>query len=151
MGNETEKGKIELSIFKKFSELAGLDVIPESISKHNPPKPDICCQINGEGRVWFELTESCSPEFAEMINHLPESRVNFTWGSDNTEAILQKKIKKSYPIIEPIDLLIYTNGRTAMPDNALTAIIQHELSASTGQFRRIWFMGDNACQIWLNK
>jgi len=48
MTSETEKGKVEINIFKQFSKLVGINV--ESVEKQYPEegKPDLKCIINGE-------------------------------------------------------------------------------------------------------
>lgn len=55
-------GSEDINVFEEFARCAGLGVIPGSIEKREPPEPDIRCEIQGEGPVAFELTESIDGE-----------------------------------------------------------------------------------------
>ena len=48
----------ELAIFRNFAEVCPLNIIRESISKRNPPEPDVLCKLaESEEEVAFELVE----------------------------------------------------------------------------------------------
>ncbi len=49
--------KKELKVFAAFAEVAKLRIIPNTIQKTDPPKPDISCELESEGPVAFELVE----------------------------------------------------------------------------------------------
>ena len=49
--------KKELKVFAAFAEVAKLRIIPNTIQKTDPPKPDIWCRLEREGPVAFELVE----------------------------------------------------------------------------------------------
>ena len=138
----------ELAIFEKFAVEAGLKVVPGSLSKCEPPQPDIICSLEGEGQVRFELAEACAFEFAEAINNPRPEGVYSCFGTDVSEDTLRKKLSKSYPVSEPIELLLYTDGATAKPDYVLKLEFEAILSETQGPYRRVWLHGDKTHEIW---
>jgi hypothetical protein len=158
--NEEEKGKIESKVFKEFAEKAKILVEPGSIMKEFPPYPDISCDIVERGKVWFELTEVCSPDFHKAIFDLenniknteklnsPVPEVPRVWGNDVSAQTVLNKIKKKYPIDGQVELLVYTNAMTAMTDEILKSHIEPVLVDDVGQFTKIWLMGDNVHLLW---
>lgn len=135
--SETQKGRIELKVFERFAKLRTPPVVPNTAEKRQPPEADILCTIVGGERVAFEMAEACAPEFAEALQLGHE----FAWGNDVSEVTLRKKLSKSYPTEHPVELVLYV-GRTALPDDAIEAKIKPILAESFGQFRCIWFLGD---------
>jgi len=148
--SEYEKGIVELSIFALFAEQAGLKIIDGSPRKSDPNegKPDIFCLLDS-GPVYFELTEACAPTFVAAVsngsnrNHEPSA-----WHTDVSEETVQKKLEKSYQVSEPVELLIYTAGRTALPDKDIIEKIQPVLNNGAGPFRRIWLFGEKITQLF---
>ena len=141
--NESDKGKIEVAIFEEFASRAELDIVPGSLKKELPPYPDLSYKIAGEGKLWIELTEACAPEFKQAINNPPDDGSSVAvWGGDVSVETIRKKIRKRYDVKEPVDLLLYTNGATAMTDGILKAFIEPVLRKGTGRFRHVWLMGD---------
>jgi hypothetical protein len=116
------------------------------VRKSYPPKPDIYTKIKNEGVVWFELTEACAPEFKKAINSHSQKDLEIL--VDVSSDIVLKKIKKTYPVKEPIELLIYTDDATSLSDKHLIQSIQSKLQKGAGSFRRVWFMGEKVSQIW---
>lgn len=55
----------ELGIFKKFAECCPLSIEPASITKCNPPEPDIRCQLSDGRFMAFELVESIDGDMAK--------------------------------------------------------------------------------------
>ena len=39
----------------EFASVAGLPIVPGTVESRSPPEPDIVCEIEGRGRVAFEL------------------------------------------------------------------------------------------------
>lgn len=149
MATEYEKGLVELSIFKQFAEEAGLKVLKGSTKKSDPNKgkPDIFCVIDTEP-LYFELTEACAPEFAAASNGSKRSDIITVWGNDVSEETVKKKLQKTYQVKEPVELLVYTAGRTALSDTVIAKKIHRVLHFGHGQFRRIWLFGDTIMQLY---
>lgn len=57
----------ELRIFKCFASVCGLAINDKKIEKRDPPEPYIKCEINGIGKITFELTELIDRGFANMV------------------------------------------------------------------------------------
>ena len=145
MRSEADKEKVEIQVFKDFAAASGLNICLKSIIKGDPNigQPDISCKLN-EQLVHFELTEACAPEFAKAITESGKSGdVVAVWGEDVSEKTILKKISNEYEVSEPVDLLLYTAGRTALPDEVIIARIDPILANGLGPFRRVWFMGDS--------
>jgi hypothetical protein len=144
MGTEQEKSVIELSVFDEFIQKSGLPITPASIKKNfGQSEPDITCELLGDGLVAFELVEICDSELAEKLVFV-QSGGEFSPNSFNNPShkIICKKLGKSYRTNLPIELLCYTNGRVAPPDDVLLAEIRSACDKSSGQFRRIWLLGE---------
>lgn len=54
----------ELSIFRRFVDICGLNINLSSIEKRDPPAPDIFCRTNSNGEISFELVELIDEHFA---------------------------------------------------------------------------------------
>jgi hypothetical protein len=151
MNSAERKIERELAVFESFVLRAGLNVQTGSVRHGEELKnePDILCRVEPDGEVAFELTEACAPEFAEAETRAAktEDGVEFAWGNDVSEQTIREKLQKTYVAGVPIDLLLYTNGRTALPDDAIRGMIEPLLRNGLGPFRRIWFMGDEISEI----
>lgn len=142
MRTEADKAPDDLAVFVAFVQRAALPVVPGSAEKRHPPEPDILCRFQSGEVVAFELTEACAPEFAAAESKALKEGIAFAWGNDVSEKTISKKLRQTYRVSAPVELLLYTNGRTALPDEAIKAKIEPLLSGGLGQFRRVWFMGD---------
>ncbi len=145
--NEEEKGQFEVEIFKRFSGLVDLEFDMTVVSKSYPPKPDIYTEIHNEGVVWFELTEACAPEYKKAINSHSLRNLEID-GEDISSQIVLRKITKTYPVSEPVELLVFTDEATSLSDKRLIKSIQSMLKKGAGSFRRVWFMGEKVHLIW---
>jgi hypothetical protein len=147
MATESEKGKVEVSIFKRFAEVVGLDY--DSVEKQSPEegKPDLKCLINGEV-VYFELTEACSEDVAKaLVNARTVDIQAMTTIRDYSSETYQRKIEKSYSVSEPIELLIYNIGRTILPDDIIVENIRAISKENKGPFRRVWYFGEHVSEL----
>ena len=142
MVSEEDKGKIELEVFRRFVKNVGLGVREDSIRKimaHS--MPDIVCELDGEP-VYFELTETVMPEFAEARVRAPaHGPLHSIDGEDISDAIVRNKLSKRYGVDGPIELLIYNHGRNDEPDESIMEKVQAELQDGLGPFRRVWYCG----------
>ena len=60
----------ERDVFIAFSKVAPFVVLPDTIENRRPPEPDILCQIDGMGKVGFELTELIDEDYMAHIGML---------------------------------------------------------------------------------
>jgi len=144
MRNEYDKAKVELTIFTEFAKTAGISIKKGSIRKGNADlgEPDIFCELR-EGAVYFELAEVCAPEFAAAISHsLKTGKTEAVWGGDVSIETIRKKLRKTYKVSSPIELILYIAGRTALPDDVLVPQLEPYLSNNLGPFSRVWLFGD---------
>ncbi len=147
MASEHEKGKIEVEVFKRFAKVAGLNV--SSVEKQLPEGgiPDLKCIIDNE-IVYFELAEACSQDIAKALA-TTESKDEpiYVEVKNYSTDIYRKKIKKTYSVSEPVELLIYTAGRSILPDEVILENLQNSARYGKGQFRKIWYFGEHAEEI----
>jgi hypothetical protein len=147
MSTEASKALVELAMFRKFIAAAVLPVAVGSEQKGAAAlgEPDVICTLAGQ-LAGFELAEACAPEFAAAAAAAltAPSGVASAWGNDVSPVTLRKKLAKRYAVSYPVHLLLYRNGLTALPDAVIVARLQPELQGGLGQFRSIWFHGDNA-------
>ncbi len=57
----------EMEVFIDFSKVAPFSILPDTIENRHPPEPDILCQIDGIGKVGFELTELVDEKYMAHI------------------------------------------------------------------------------------
>jgi hypothetical protein len=146
MRTEEDKAKAELAIFEQFVQQSALPIVPGSVynGDHLLKEPDILCTLKSGERLAFELTEEVAPEFAKALN----KNESFAWGNDVIEATVRKKLCKEYHVECPVDLLIYTNGRTALSDDIIIAKIHPLLQCKgSGPFRKVWLFGVSVHEI----
>jgi hypothetical protein len=58
----------ERETFEAFALVAPFRVIQGTIESRRPPEPDIVCEIEGRGRVGFELTELIDEDYKARVN-----------------------------------------------------------------------------------
>jgi hypothetical protein len=143
MASESEKGRIEVGIFRRFSEVAGLNCTFVEKQLPEDGKPDLKCIIDNEV-VYFELTEACSEVVAKALaNSKNVEDPAYLKIKDYTSETYKRKIQKNYAVSEPIELLIYNVGRTILPDDVLIENIKAISSKNKGPFRKVWYFGDS--------
>jgi hypothetical protein len=151
MAAESDKASRELRVFVEFLEKSWLPVDRQSIESRRPPEPDILCRHEQKGFIAFELVELCEWELAESIQKLSENHgisACFMLNSDPTENIVANKLRKDYQTQHPIELLCYTAGRIVTPDGVIIPTIREILDLyGFGPFRRVWFLGEESCQV----
>jgi hypothetical protein len=146
--NETDKAKVEIAVFYDFVNAANIDIHENTVRKGEADlgQPDIFCEME-EGGVYFELTEACAPEFAAAITRsLKSEKPEAVWGADVSKETIRNKLKKNYSVSVPIELILYTAGKTALSDDVIAAKLEPVLSNGMGPFRRVWLYG-NGVQV----
>ena len=76
-----------------------------------------------------------------------DSGVAIAWGDDVTHLTLRKKLTKRYRVACGIQLLIYTNGLTAMPDDLILARLEPEFASGFGSFDTVWLFGESMHRV----
>lgn len=142
MRREWDKGEIEKAIFEEFAGCGRLQIIPGSVQKREPPEPDILCTLISGERVAFELAEACAPEFAAARTKSTNGEPLVCWGEDVSDETLLKKLSKTYSTVYETELLLYTNGLTALTDDVLKMKLQPLLRNYIGPYKRVWLFGD---------
>lgn len=113
--------------------------------------PDIVCQLDDE-QVYFELTETVMPEFAEARVRAPSrGELNSLEGGDISDEIVRNKLSKRYQVDAPIELLIYNSGRNDESDEIIMSKIQAQLKNGLGPFRRVWYCGRRQLRVLAEK
>jgi hypothetical protein len=136
---EREKQNRELEVFQAFLKAVGWPN-NDSIVNRAPPEPDILYEHPTLGLIAFELAENCSPDIAAAITgQLRDGEQYYTRTRDYFLDVLRNKQKKEYETPHPVDLIIYTDGRCATPDDYIIALSQQQ--DDTGRFRKIWYFG----------
>jgi hypothetical protein len=137
-----KKAEGEREVFSLFAKTMDWLVDDDLIQTRPEPEPDILYD-GAYGKIAFELVENCAPDLAEnrafLKNGNGETLINT---SDPTINRIRSKLKKSYETEFPVELLIYTNGRVATPNNMAVERIKSEIEfARQCPFRRAWYFG----------
>jgi hypothetical protein len=154
MRTEDDKARTEIAVFREFATRCQLPIVQDSIRKGDPnsSEPDILCELDSGGPLAYELAEACAPEFASAQTRALKTGVEFTWGNDVSDKTVLSKIQKRYGVDCPVELLIYTNGRTALPEDAIAARIELVIQEhGQGQFERTWLMADHIIELLPNR
>ena len=144
MTREAQKAAYEREVFVRFLELAGLEVSRDSTVNGNATQnePDLLCEyINGE-RVGFELGRLIDPNLAQAANRWEPRNGEYIRTSDPSGDIAQRKIKRTYSVSFPVELILYKENPIITPENVILPTIR-PLCQMNHQYRRIWFMGNN--------
>jgi hypothetical protein len=151
MTADQSKASREMQVFLEFLQKSGLPIERDSAENRMPPEPDILCRHKEQGFIAFELTELCDAEIAETIAKAVRSGNTepvFMWNADPTPQIICNKLKKRYQTKHPIELLCYTAAHLVTPDVVIISKVQDIIaSRGFGMFRRVWLLGEEACQI----
>ena len=148
MADRPEQAVLELKMFEEFRERSGLRIAPASVTKRDPPEPDISCEIDGRGGVAFELAALRDRKSAKIMSDLAkEDAPDETpyWRLDSRKAIrhvCRKKRKRTYRTRYPIELILCAHGPLA-PAEIVIPYIQSafQYGSYLGPFQRVWFMG----------
>lgn len=147
MSNDREQKKAarEIVAFFNFVTRSSLPIILESVQSRRPPEPDILCEHRENGLIAFELVELCAPDIASSLAKAQSG--DFVLATDPSPGI-RKKLDKKYETPFPIELLIYNAGRVITPDNDAIERIQSCFeSLGCGQFRTVWFSGEDEVRL----
>ena len=148
---ELKKADKEKEIFRIFVQKSSLPVDLLSIECKRPPEPDSLCAHATEGKIAFELAELCIEEIAKANSDMIKpgrSGYSCMFVSDPTKDVVRSKLSKSYRTEYPIELLLYTNGRTGSTDEWIILDIRDVVgNIGLGQFRKIWILGKSACEV----
>lgn len=150
MRSENDKAEVELAVFAEFIERSGLPILRGSERKGDATagEPDIICTLESGARLAFELAEACAPEIAAMLTLARKSdAIAGLWGEDGSAETVQKKLRKSYYIDCPIELVLYTDGRTVLPDDVIKPKVARILQGGLGPFSRVWLLGSEVCDV----
>ena len=150
MGTEQQKAEVELAVFREFISRTGISIDPESVSKPGAQsEPDIFCTLGSGEQVAYELVEICSSDIAATLSGIRSGGTAGVAASDPTEKTLRHKLHKTYRTTLPIELLCYTNGRTASPDELIVSEARRWANAIDGPFRKVWLLGESGVyEVW---
>lgn len=142
MNREQEKAQYELDVFLKFIGLAGLEIDRESIrpGDHTRGEPDILCKTLKGDSLAFELGRLTSSDLREVQNSRNPEKYGYMRPSDDTEDISRKKMKKTYQVNCPVDLLLYTEF-FAFPEVFVFQRAGAFAKTLNHAYRKVWFLG----------
>lgn len=77
------KADAQREIFEAFARAAPFTVVPGTIESPLPPEPDIVCEIEGRGRVGFELTELIDEQYRIRVDRMVNTKnhLNDYWNT----------------------------------------------------------------------
>lgn len=83
-----QQAKNEIRIFKKFARLCPYSIHLNSITKKEPPEPDISCNLSDGSTIAFELVECIDNSIAQSIYDSSKLKKTF---DDKLERLLQER------------------------------------------------------------
>lgn len=144
MNREAQKTLYEREVFGKFLNVSGVDIDRDSIQTGNPNKkePDILCQYTSGKKVGFELGRLVDPNLMRTVNQWEPKNGEYIRTSDPSTFIAQKKIKKTYSVSFPVELLLYKELLIITPDDVILPSIRPACYLKH-QYHRVWYMGSS--------
>jgi hypothetical protein len=145
------KNNYEITIFQKFlsAPICPYKINNITIRSLDPPKPDICVEIQDTQKLYFELTECVCESIAQQTGESSKAlRTNkeFTNGHNaiafKEDSLFNKsmeKFGKSYQADGPIELLSYFNQQAEPLGDVLSRydyFVKECIEKSP--FRRVW-------------
>lgn len=144
MNNSALKAERERAVFEKFLKARDIPCDGALVENREPPEPDILYIPSVGEKIAFELSEICSEEIAKTIStNFRSGECTYIRADDSSKKRLKEKLLKPYKTEHPIELLLYTNGRTASPDSLVISNCTPLIECHPSTFRKIWFWGDS--------
>jgi hypothetical protein len=140
MSNKSDKkGEGERVVFSHFAKTMDWPVDEDMIQSRPEPEPDILYD-GPYGKIAFELVENCLEYLAHKFSQTIAGEEKKIF--DPTEKIICDKLKKTYTTVHPIELLIYTNGRLAAPNDMAVKRLSDVIEVKRlNPFQRVWYFG----------
>ena len=88
--------KRETTAFEAFAKVCNLPFKVDSIEKNKPPKPDIQCEVTGNGLLAFELVEMIDRNFANMFGKQIETKKKLSRYHSNLTKEKRTRFDKLY-------------------------------------------------------
>jgi len=141
MSNDAAKAAAERSTFMEFAAVAGLPVLPGTVESRLPPEPDIVCEIEGRGRIAFELVTLFDEHLAKTLAQAARGKATAgTWfGDPSLETVRVKCTKKNYETPNPIELVAWGDD-TLLPYDCWAPSFEQRLKnlVDGSAFQRLW-------------
>lgn len=142
MTREDRKANYERRVFERFLDGSGLPVKRSSIIKGRAAsnEPDLIGELISDERVGFELGRLVDPTLAKAMNRWKLRDSEYIRTSDPSRAIARKKIKQTYSVPFPVELVLYKENPIITPDSVIIQTIR-PICHIRHKYRRVWFMG----------
>jgi hypothetical protein len=144
MTREERKATYERGVFERFLDASGVPVKRVSLIQGRAAQnePDLIGELISGERVGFELGRLIDPILAEAMNRRALESGAYIRTSDPSRAIARKKIKQTYSVPFPVELVLYTEDPIITPDDVIIPTIR-PVCRMRHKYRRVWFMGDS--------
>jgi len=143
------KNSYEIAIFRKFSSVCPYKINNATIRSLDPPNPDICVEMGGPQKLYFELTECVVESIAKQTGDIRKAlRTNkdlahghntIAFKEDSLFNKSMEKFGKNYQADGPIELLSYFNQQAEPLGDVLlrySYFVKERIERSP--FRRAW-------------
>jgi hypothetical protein len=148
MGSDASKTERERFELERFLEDSKLPIDRSTIEKlEGESLPDFRCREASGRDIAFELTAICAEELAQLLATAASNPGRFVLTADPTRRIVEQKMRKSYAISLPIDLLCYWDARTVSTDDMILPTIVELASSVPNPFQRVWYNGEKGCHL----
>jgi hypothetical protein len=142
MTREAQKAIYEREVFERFLDASGIDIDRNSIQtgNANQREPDILFHNLSGRKIGFELGRLVDPNLISAIKQREPKNGQYIRTRDPSNAIAHKKIKKTYSVSFPVELLLYKELPIITPDNVILLAIR-PVCHFKHQYHRVWYMG----------
>lgn len=125
----SDQAESELAAFRHFIEVAGLDVLPESIVKRDPPEPDVRCRLASGEVIAFELVEVCNQTNARSMFSAQQVHEAIVFAYENLPRELREAFDRRF-ISRPLSFYFRPQASLSLVRNTLGSLLTELGSAS---------------------
>jgi len=143
MNRESRKSEYQRSRFLLFLERSGVNIARDSIRDGIAARkePDLICKYTDGSEVGFELGRIVDPMLSEVLNLKEPRNGEVTVTTDSSEAIVRRKLGKTYEVPFPVELLLHREDPNISTDDMIVPTIRPLCKEEHG-FVRVWYMGN---------
>lgn len=157
--SEQQKADFERNQFLRAAEIAGVEVVADSVESRRPPEPDILCTLGTGEIVAFELVELVDPDEPRSVSRAIETGSIEVFGIDTTKptcrSLRRKLVENLYRTQHPMELIAFGSD-TLGPKNMWVPthdnnLIQDWLNQSAFRRLRVVCLGRREPGVWLDR
>lgn len=144
MKREEGKEQYEKDILMRFLNQVESQIEIDSIrhGDHIKNEPDFLCGEGLDDSVAFELGRLTSSTLKAVQHSRDPEPYGYLRSNDYAIKTTRKKLKRQYSVTCPVELLLYVESPTTLPESYMFERIESMAKSINHCYREVWFMGN---------